>query len=160
MIKELIETEKELRNDANRYNYEILDKLRLVFHSILLAYKKNSQELIGLYNIIDVGAKDLMIRFDGGSVLDKYWIDNEMLFLHYYYRDNSEDTGTFKIPLEVVEKNLECKNNEVVLSWYNQKLDECRERYKEHLEKMKTKQEEEELAELKRLQEKYKDRIL
>lgn len=148
MIKELIETEKELRKEANSYRKTIFDKLKPIFSII-------KDEYLDKEDIIH--SEKLVLSFGYYSTLDDYRIEDDYLYLHYY-EDGYDcyECDEFKIPLEVVEKELQSTTG-AVLEWYKDEVDKYLEKQKALQKKKEAKKREKELAELKRLQEKYKN---
>ena len=149
MIKELIETEKKLRKEADSYRKTIFDKLKSIF-SIIKAEYLDKEDIIH--------SERLVLTFGDYSTLDGYRIEDDYLYLHYY--EDGYDCyycAEFKIPLEVIEKELQSKG--AVLEWYKGEVDKYLEEQKELQKKKEAKKREKELAELKRLQEKYKDEL-
>lgn len=149
MIKELIETENDLRKEANSYRKTIFDKLRPIFSIIKTEYL-NKEDIIR--------SGELALNFGYYSTLDDYRIEGNYLYFHYYdHGYDCYDCAEFKIPLEVVEKELQSKG--AVIDWYRGEVDKYLKKQKK-LQKIKEAEEEKkELAELKRLQEKYKGKL-
>jgi len=152
MIKELIETEEELRRDAESYEENIMDKLRPIFQVIKTEYLSREKEIIN--------SEELQLEFDSHSTLDGYRLDGESIYLHYYDCEyDYYDCREFKMPLEVVEKELQSTTAGAVLEWYSGEVDKYLKKQKELQKKKEAEKEEKEMAELKRLQEKYKEKL-
>ena len=150
MIKELIETEKRLREEANSYQENILNKLKPIF-SIIKAEYLDKEKIIH--------SEELGLKFGYRSTLDDYRLVGDYLCLNYYDRGyDCYDCAEFKMPLEVVEKELQSTTG-AVLEWYKGEIDKYLEKQKELQKKKEAEKEEKELAELKRLQEKYKGKL-
>ncbi len=149
MIKELIETENDLRKDADSYRETIFDKLKPIF-SIIKAEYLDKEKIIH--------SEELGLKFGYRSTLDDYRLVGDSLYLNYYdHGYDCYDSAEFKIPLEVVEKELQSEG--AVLEWYRGEVDKYLEKQKELQKKKEAEKEEKELAELKRLQEKYKGKL-
>ena len=151
MIKELIETEERLKREAESYEKTIMDKLKPIFQVIKTEYLDREEE---------IDSKELRLEFGYYSTLDGYRLDGENIYLHYYERGyDCYDCEEFKIPLEVVEKELLPSTTGEVLAWYKAEIEKALNKKKELQKKKEAERREKELAELRRLQEKYKDEL-
>ena len=122
MIKELIETEKRLREEADSYQDTILNKLKPIFSIIKAEYLDKEKT---------IDSNELVLNFGYRSTLDDYRIVDDYLYLNYYDRGyDCYDCAEFKIPLEVVEKELQSTTG-AVLEWYRDEIDKYLEEQKE-----------------------------
>lgn len=153
MLKELIEKEKFHLDAAQKLSDEIYQKLGPIFEQLREEYIKHGKE--GLEKFI--GEKHTF-KFYKYSSLDGYRLDSNTLILHYYDRGyDCYDGDEFEIPLEIVEKDLEGSGK--ALDWYKELFEKAAKKKEDKRKKKEMKTREDELAELKRLQEKYKNEL-
>ena len=153
MIKELIEKEKFHLDAAEKLSDEIYQKLGPIFEQLREEYISLAKS--GLEKFID---EKHTFKFYKYSSLDGYKLEGNILILHYYDRGyDCYDGDEFEIPLEIIEKDLIEPGK--ALDWYKGIFEAATKKKEEKKIKDAEKAKEKELAELKRLQKKYKNEL-